>query len=130
MNERTIHKQVCRYIKLQYPKAIFNSDLSGMNTHKIQAAQNKALRSSRAFPDIVIYEPKNGFHGLFIELKADGVRLWKKKGDWASEHLREQADMIHELRKRGYYASFAIGFDEAKRVIDFYLTPSSKQSLS
>lgn len=33
----------------------------------------------------------------------------------------EQADCLYDLRKRGYCAEFAIGFDEAKQIIDKYL---------
>lgn len=60
-------------------------------------------------------------HGLFIELKKDGTRLKKKNGEWATEHIAEQAEVLEELRKRRYCAEFAVGFDEAKRIIDEYL---------
>lgn len=33
----------------------------------------------------------------------------------------EQANCLHDLRQRGYCAEFAIGFDEAKIIIDEYL---------
>lgn len=59
--------------------------------------------------------------GLFIELKREGTRLKKKNGDWASDHIAEQAETLEMLRKRGYCAEFAVGFDEAKRIIDDYL---------
>jgi hypothetical protein len=29
--------------------------------------------------------------------------------------------MLEELRKRGYYAEFVIGFEEAKKIIDWYI---------
>jgi hypothetical protein len=28
--EKNVHAQVCQYLKLQYPRAIFNSDLAGL----------------------------------------------------------------------------------------------------
>jgi hypothetical protein len=59
--------------------------------------------------------------GLYIELKKDGTRLKKKNGDWASEHIAEQAAVLKELRRRGFKAEFAVGFDEAKKIIDEYL---------
>lgn len=61
------------------------------------------------------------YAGLMIELKKDGTRLKKKNGDWASEHIAEQAEVLAELDKRGYMAVFAVGFDEAKKIIDEYL---------
>ena len=121
MNEDKIHAQVCAYIRLQYPKALFNSDLSGIKLTMGQSVKVKNLRSGRGFPDLVIYERRGSYAACFIELKADGVKLWKRNGDWANAHLREQADMISELIDRGYFASFAVGFDEAKRLIDGYM---------
>lgn len=60
------------------------------------------------------------WNGLFIELKKEGTRLKKKSGEWASEHIAEQAKMLGKLRARGYRAEFARGFDEAKSLIDDY----------
>jgi hypothetical protein len=39
----------------------------------------------------------------------------------ANEHICEQFDMLEQLRRRGYKAEFACGFDEAKKIIDEYL---------
>lgn len=60
-------------------------------------------------------------YGIFIELKKDGARLKKKNGEWATEHIAEQAKVIEDLRKLGYCAEFAVGFDQAKKIIDEYL---------
>lgn len=59
--------------------------------------------------------------GLFLELKKDGTRLKKKNGEWASDHIAEQAEVLEQLRIRGYCTKFAVGFDEAKKIIDEYL---------
>ncbi|MBQ6396213.1 hypothetical protein IJH89_01345 [Candidatus Saccharibacteria bacterium] len=59
--------------------------------------------------------------GLFIELKAEGIKLKKKNGEWVKEHFAEQAAVLEELRKAGYKAEFAVGFAEAKKLIDEYL---------
>lgn len=72
--------------------------------------------------------------GLFIELKKEGTRLVKShktvysdgvgstvSAQWATEHIAEQAKVLENLRERGYCAEFAVGFDEAKKIIDEYL---------
>jgi hypothetical protein len=125
MTEKIIHKQVCQYIRMQYPEVLFNSDMAGAMKLTIgQAVQIKALRSNRGFPDITIYEPHNGFHGLFIELKKDGVKLYKKDGITPiDEHVAEQLHTIRLLTERLYYARICIGFDQAKFIIDEYLKP-------
>lgn len=61
-----------------------------------------------------------------IELKKEGTRIKKKNGDFASEHIVEQADILERLRFRGYKAEFAVGFDEAKKLIDDYLSKGGK----
>lgn len=126
--EKDIHLQVVEYLKMQYPKALFRTDFgSGMRMTIGQAVQHQKLQSSRAYPDIFIIEPRiendNGIKfGLFLELKKDDVKLFKKNGDRVkNEHFDEQWDMLDQLNKRGYIARFAIGFDEARRIIDRYL---------
>lgn len=61
------------------------------------------------------------YNGLLIELKKEGTRLKKKDGSWATDHIAEQAGMLEMLESRGYKAVFAVGFDEAKSIIDEYL---------
>lgn len=60
-------------------------------------------------------------HGLYLELKKEGTRLRKKNGEWANDHIAEQADTLDKLRQRGYCAEFAVGFEKAKKIIDEYL---------
>ena len=122
MSEKTIHRAVCDYIRNQYPSVMFNSDMSGAMKLTIgQAVAMKYLRSNRGYPDIVIYEPRGGLHGLFIELKDEGVKLWNKSGQPATPHIAEQSECLVKLDERGYAVAFAIGFDDAKRIIDEYL---------
>lgn len=121
MSEKSEHLAVCNYIRYQYPNVLFNTDLSGIKMTMGQAIQTKSLRSGKGFPDIMIFEPRAGKHGLFIELKKTGEKIFKKGGEFKSEHLEEQAAMIAKLNERGYYATFCTGFDEAISIINWYL---------
>ena len=129
MTELELQAQVADYIRLQYPSVIFHSDFgSGIKLTMGQAIKQKRLNGGRrAWPDMVIAEPKvksfpNVYHGLFIELKREGTRIFKKDGTLVSdEHIREQFDMLADLRHKGYAAEFAVGFDEAKKLIDDYM---------
>lgn len=121
MSEKSEHLAVCNYIHYQYPDVLFNTDLSGIKMTQGQAIQTKPLRSGKGYPDIMIFEPRAGKHGLFIELKRTGEVLFKKNGVLKTEHLEEQAAMIAKLNERGYYATFCIGYDEAVGIIDWYL---------
>jgi hypothetical protein len=100
---------------------MFNSDLSGLRLTIGQAVQAKSMRSNSGYPDIVIYEARHGHHGLFIELKREGERIWKKDGSAATPHIAEQAKCMLELDIRGYAVGFGVGFEGAKTIIDQYL---------
>lgn len=130
MTESELQTRVADYLRLQYPDVIFHSDFgSGAKLTPGQAVRQKRLNGGRrAWPDIFIAEPrfvmtisKPECYGLFLEFKRAGVRLKKKNGEWASQHIAEQAEMLGKLRQRGYAAEFAVGWDEAKRIIDTYL---------
>jgi len=120
--EKELQKMVCDYLKVKYPKILFNSDMAGAMKLTIgQAVQISKLRSNKGFPDIAIYEPRGEFHGLFIELKKEGEVLYKRNGEAVTEHVQEQINCINLLKAKGYAAVFAIGFDESKTIIDSYL---------
>lgn len=88
-----------------------------------QAMQVKKLRSSNAFPDLVIYHNNLQYYALFIELKHRDAKLLRKDGCLCGDpHLREQNDMLHALEEQGYCARFGWGFDKTKALIDWYMT--------
>ena len=140
MTEAELQMQVADYLRLQYPNVIFHSDFgSGIKLTMGQAIKQKRQNGGRrAWPDMIIAEPElrrvndswdSVWHGLFIELKKEGTRLKKKDGEWASDHLKEQFELLDQLEFRGYAATFAVGFDETKKVIDDYLGGRYEHSL-
>ena len=129
--EENIQIAICEYLRLQFPKVIFTCDLaSGMKLPIWIAAKNKKMRSSRGLPDLFIAKVNQYtysgnpepfvYSGLFIELKRESSRL-KNGGIAKSEHHDEQEAILERLRREGYKAEFACGFDEAKKIIDDYL---------
>ena len=144
-SEADLQVQVADYLRLQYPSVMFHSDYgSGIKLTMGQAIKQKRQNGGRrAWPDMLIAEPRDVVVGqkpvmitgvlcqqditehrcgLFIELKRPGTRIYKKDGTLvADQHIREQFDVLEQLRKRGYMAEFACGFDEAKKIIDEYL---------
>lgn len=139
MKESELQAQVADYLRLRYPNVLFHSDFgSGIKLTKGQAMKQKRQNGGRrGWPDMFIAQPReltsfsvqqnsdipNGkfYHGMFLELKKDGARLKKKDGTWATEHIAEQAKILQALQDRGYETYFAVGFDEAKKLIDDYL---------
>ena len=129
MREHEMYIQIADYMRYQYPEVIYRFDLAADLKLSIgQAKKHKRIQERRGYPDLFIAEPafdmnrNRDIHGLFIELKKAGTRIYRKDGRLVSDaHIREQFDMLEQLRQRGYMAEFACGFDEAKEIIDKYL---------
>lgn len=127
MTEHEMYMQIADYMRYQYPDVIYRFDLAADLKLSIgQAKKHKRLQGRRGYPDLFVAEVRSledkYYHGLFIELKKAGTRIYRKDGRLVSDaHIREQFDMLEQLRQRGYKAEFACGFDEAKKIIDEYL---------
>jgi hypothetical protein len=120
--EENVQLQVSRYLQTQYPDIIFFSESSGVRLTMGQAKKLKAMRSTDCkLPDMIILEPRGKYKGLLIELKRDGERVFKADGSPYAGHEFEQWRTLNRLTEKGYFASFAIGFDAAKKIIDNYM---------
>lgn len=121
-HEENIHVAIANYIKMQYPDVIFTSDSSGIRVAMHTAIQMKKQRSVHKLPDLIILEPRKGYHGLIIELKKNKSEYLLKNGSLSQKkHIQEQAATLDLLRNKGYFADFAGGFDDCKWLIDWYL---------
>ena len=112
---------LAKYSKMQYPRVFHNYDIAALNIPVQFRVKCKVLGHLNGYPDNFYMEPRCSYHGLFIELKREGTKLKNKNGEWASEHLEEQAEVLSKLESKGYKAVFAVGFDEAKQILDNYL---------
>ncbi len=122
MTEEQIHIQICNYIKVKYPSVLFTSENSGLRVFWKQAKMLKAMRSCSGLPDIMIFEPRKQKAGMFLEVKKEGTKIYKRDGDLRKDkHLNEQEDILHRLKQKGYFAEFVVGFDEARSIIDWYM---------
>lgn len=121
MSEAIEHEMLCNYIKVNYPEVVFLSDASGLKMTMGQAVKWSRLKSHRGIPDLIILYPSSGYHGLMIELKRTGEKIYKKDGSLKTDHLKEQNEVLKILESIGYVARFAIGFDEARKLVDEYM---------
>ena len=121
--EYQLCKQVAAYLNLQYPRIIYHFDYAGLNLSKAQAGRMKVIQGQRGWPDLFIAEARGSYHGLFIELKAEGTKLFKQRvsPEYTTPHIAEQAEMLRSLDNKDYETHFAIGFDHVKKIIDDYL---------
>ena len=123
MREHDIYTLIADYLRYQYPQVIYRFDLAAdLKLTMGQASKHKRLQRYRGYPDLFIAESVGGYSGLYLEIKKPGTRIFKKDGTLVSdEHIREQYDMLHDLRRKGYAAEFGIGFDATKKLIDDYM---------
>lgn len=127
--EESIQLAVSSYLRLQYPEIIFTSESSGLKLPIGQAVKAKKLRSSKGLPDLIILHPRkvSGYHfaGLCLELKVKSPYLKDGRTLKNDDHLQEQYEVLKRLASLGYMAVFVTGFDEAKKIIDNYLTKAA-----
>lgn len=96
--ETEIQKAVKKY--LDSLGVLYNASCSGMKTSIIQATIHKAMGSKKGFPDLFIYEPRHGFNGLAVEIKASKGKPSESQLEWQKQ-----------LRKRGYKAEICPKLD-------------------
>ena len=84
---------------------------NGGSRHKAEAGRFRAMGVKPGVPDLFLPVPAGGYHGLFVELK-------RTKGGRVSPEQREWMDA---LRERGYCAALCRGWEDAARIITWYL---------
>lgn len=89
-----------------------SASANGGSRHLLEAIHLKKMGVSKGFPDIEIPLPTKRYHGLYIEMK-------RLKGGKVTP---EQKEWINYLNDKGYFATVARGFDEAKAIFEQYLT--------
>ena len=120
--EYDLQRAVCKYLRAQYPNVPFISTGQPYRLTPQQTGRDAAIQCDWfKCPDLLILEPRGGYHGLFIELKTEtpykqdgGIKASKK------DHLKLQAETLQNLRGKKYLATFAWDFDQIKQMIDDY----------
>ncbi len=136
-HEAILHQQIADYLKLQHRKVIYRTDFAaGIKMTMGQAIKHKRLQSGRAYPDLFIALPWRTpksfkYAGCYIEIKhpLGGHQPFLKDGYTRSKdaHCLEQWAVLDELAALGYYTRMAVGFEHAKRIIDWYIAQDSKR---
>lgn len=122
--ERAIQQAVCDHIRQYYPGVVFASDTAAsLKLPKSLAIRQARFKNpSRGYPDLFIAARRGKFNGCFIELKAEGERIFLKDGSISkAEDTQRQAAVLAQLRNEGYCAEFVIGEDQTIAFVDWYL---------
>ena len=99
--------QMGRWPELQWLFHIPN----GGKRSKVEAARFKAMGVKPGVPDLCLAVPRNGYHGLYIEMKRrEGGKLSADQKKW-----------IDGLQENGYCVHRCDGCHEAEAVLEAYL---------
>lgn len=121
--EEHLSMQICKFLDYQYRDIVYTCDLSGIRLPMGLAVKAQKQRCKKyKIPDLLIFEPRNGYHGLIIELKKNRGEVYTKKDEMRqNEHVLAQHASLHKLQSLGYYAVFGMGFDHTIGIIKEYL---------
>lgn len=80
------------------------------------------MASRKGWVDIFIAEPRNGYHGLFLEVKREGSGAILKSGAFSTDKkLQGEVAFLKRARDKGYKAEIGIGFEQCMKIINEYL---------
>ncbi len=82
---------------------------NGGKRNLLEAKKFKAMGTKAGFPDLFLCIAKNGYHGLFIELKTQKGKVSPLQQTW-----------LDRLNVEGYKAVVCYGIDEARQAIKAY----------
>ena len=116
VSEHDIQKACIEWFRLKYPKYLIYAIPNGGARNKIVAAKLKAEGVLSGIPDLHIPVAKQGFHGLYIEMKAG-----KNK---ASEN---QISVMQKLSNEGFRCEVCWSFDHFRAVVDNYFNNYAPQ---
>lgn len=112
MSEDAIQIALLEWLRLYDRRAweFTHHSPNGGYRNPVTAARLKAMGVRRGFPDITIWLPRGGFHGLAIELKAG-----------RNKATAEQIGWLDHMGSIGWLATVCVGFDAARQTISDYL---------
>tara|TARA_R100000654_G_scaffold54554_2_gene80764 strand:+ start:1110 stop:1472 length:363 start_codon:yes stop_codon:yes gene_type:complete len=118
MSEDRLQSEIIKYLQLQYPKARYCASMGGQyQPYKSQQNRMKRTGYVKGFPDLQITEARDGYFGLFLEIKTIKGRATIEQKRW-----------IVDLLQRGYQAKIVKGLPQALDEIDKYMTkPETKR---
>lgn len=131
--EDSLQGALARYMNMQYPTVLFESDIAGLNLPVTIAKNVYAQRNHRfSFPDFRVFLKQGAYAGLVLELKKEGTIITNKNGTLRKqgEHRLRQYNTIVAFREQGYMAGFCVGFANAKDCIDAYISGDMDKALS
>jgi hypothetical protein len=121
--ELHLQRQVAHYLKDRHPEVCFTGNpLAGLTLDSPHFQKRlEDIGSTETWPDVLIAEPRQGYHGLFLHLRRRDDPLTRPDGQPASASARHRLRINERLRERGYQVSVCRQFTDAHAAITTYL---------
>lgn len=118
--ESKVQEEVIAWAKLQFPACVSDALFANMNgtmiagnaaqrARYINAMKRRGMRPGVS--DLTIAIPRGRYHGMYLELKRDSK----------SPVSTEQEKFLADMRRNGYHAEVAKGFNQAIEMIANYI---------
>lgn len=110
--EDNLQKMCVRWFSLQHPDLaqLLHHSPNGGKRNAIEAAKFKAMGVRAGFPDLILCIARQGYHGLFIELKTSKGR-----------QSENQKYYQYVLEEQGYRYDIVRSIEDFIEVINDYL---------
>lgn len=104
--------QWCGWQQGKYPelKLVYHIP-NGGSRNTLEAANLKRQGIKAGVPDLCLPVARNGFHGLYIEMKYGRNKTTDNQNEW-----------LEALEEQGYFTAVCYGAEEAEKVLLKYLT--------
>lgn len=110
-SENELQISVANYLRLKGMEGKFHHSPNEGKMKPQYGAMRKKQGVSAGYPDIVLHVTNRWHNGLAIELKVG-----------YNKPTPEQLEWLETLKKNGWLTSWTNSFDEAKSIIDDYLS--------
>lgn len=111
--EHDIQVRITNHLEAMEVPPLYSATVGGVRVAMHTAVRMKQAGYKKGIPDLLIFEPRNGYTGLAVEVKTLKGR--------PSEH---QKMWIQKLRDRGWKAEICKGLDKCIETIDEYFGQS------
>ena len=109
--EKLSQKRFVDYLYVTYKLLLTAPSGGSVQMSSWKGAELRDLGYRAGTPDLLIFKARGVYHGLHIEMKIKGGRVSPQQKEW-----------IKEATEEGYKAVAVWSLEEAKKVIDDYMT--------
>ncbi len=109
--EDSIHFECIQLLKNEFPNVEWVSNiLDGAKLGEKVMKRHAGMRNRPGTSDIIILEPRKGFHGMCLEVKTLTGKV-----------SQEQRDFLDRMKRKGYHVTTGHGLDDCFMAIREYL---------